>query len=96
MDTTTPQGKLLLHLVAAFGEFERNLIVERTRAGLDAARRRGVKIGRPRVHVPVVKARKMMAEGMSLRATAKKLGVGAATLHRALKAAEADAQEQAA
>ncbi len=96
MDTTTPQGKLLLHLVSAFGEFERNIIIERTRAGLDAARRRGVKIGRPRVHVPIVKARAMMASGMSLRATARKLKIGAATLFRALKAAETSPQEDAA
>jgi DNA invertase Pin-like site-specific DNA recombinase len=50
-DTTSPQGKLLFHLTSAFSEFERNLIVERTRAGIAAARRRGARLGRPRVRV---------------------------------------------
>jgi len=52
-DTTTPQGRLLLHLVSSFAEFERSLLIERTKAGIEAARRRGARIGRPRVHVDV-------------------------------------------
>jgi DNA invertase Pin-like site-specific DNA recombinase len=44
-DSTTPQGRLLFHLVSAFAEFERGVLVERTKAGLDAARRRGARIG---------------------------------------------------
>ena len=83
-DTTTPQGRLLLHLVAAMGEFERELIRERTRAGLAAARRRGARVGRPPVHIDLVKARSLRAEGKSLREVAKRLGVGATTLRRAL------------
>ena len=47
IDTTTSNGKLVFHLFAALAEFERNLIGERTRAGLDAARARGRKGGRP-------------------------------------------------
>jgi DNA invertase Pin-like site-specific DNA recombinase len=52
-DTTTPQGRLLLHMVSAFGKFERQVLVERTKAGLDAARRRGKRIGRPKAFVDV-------------------------------------------
>ncbi len=48
IDTTTSNGKLVFHLFAALAEFERNLISERTRAGLDAARSRGKKGGRPK------------------------------------------------
>ena len=48
IDTTTSNGKLVFHLFAALAEFERNLIGERTRAGLDAARARGRKGGRPK------------------------------------------------
>ncbi|MCF7971163.1 MAG: recombinase family protein [Methylococcaceae bacterium] len=48
IDTTTSNGKLVFHLFAALAEFERNLISERTRAGLDAARARGRKGGRPK------------------------------------------------
>lgn len=86
-DTSTPQGKLLLHLVSAFGEFERQILIERTRAGLDAARRRGARIGRPRVQVDLDRALKLRSAGKSLRETARLLGIGAATLHRALEKA---------
>ncbi len=48
IDTGTPTGKLVFHLFGALAEFERNLIVERTNAGLQAARARGIKGGRKR------------------------------------------------
>lgn len=48
IDTTTPGGKLVFHIFGALAEFERNLISERTRAGLAAARARGRKGGRPK------------------------------------------------
>jgi DNA invertase Pin-like site-specific DNA recombinase len=46
IDTSSPTGRLIFHIIAAFGEFERNLIKERSAAGLAAARRRGVVCGR--------------------------------------------------
>lgn len=48
IDTTTPGGRLVFHVMAALGEFERSLIAERTRAGMQAAKARGVHVGRPR------------------------------------------------
>ena len=48
VDTTTPNGRMVFDLFAVLAEFERELIVERTRAGLAAARARGCKGGRPR------------------------------------------------
>jgi DNA invertase Pin-like site-specific DNA recombinase len=51
-DTTTPAGKLTFHVFAALSEFERDVLCERTRAGLVAARKRGVKLGRPRSLTP--------------------------------------------
>src|SRR5262249_20940490 len=47
LDTTTPQGKLLFAVTGAFAEFERDMIVQRVNAGLDRARAKGVKLGRP-------------------------------------------------
>ena len=47
LDTTTPGGRLVFHVFAALAEFIRELIVEGTREGLDAARGRGVRLGRP-------------------------------------------------
>jgi len=48
IDTTSPNGKLLLQILGAFAEFEGNLINQRTQAGKEKARQRGVKFGRPR------------------------------------------------
>jgi len=48
IDTTTATGKLLFHMIAAFAQFERDNMIENTRAGLDAARARGKKGGRPK------------------------------------------------
>ena len=84
-DTEAPSGRLLLHLVAAMGEFERSLIVERTRAGLAAASRRGKKLGRPRVPVDLDRARDLRRQGLSERKIAKAMGVSRATLQRAMK-----------
>ncbi|WP_241086421.1 recombinase family protein [Candidatus Vondammii sp. HM_W22] len=49
IDTTTPEGRLFFHMTAAFDEFQRELIVENTRAGLKAANKRGRRGGRPKV-----------------------------------------------
>jgi len=48
IDTTTPSGKLTFHILAALSEFERSLISERTKLGLQRARKRGKKLGRPK------------------------------------------------
>lgn len=48
IDTTSPQGRLVFHIFSALAEFEREIISERTKEGLEAARRKGKKIGRPR------------------------------------------------
>ena len=63
LDTTTPTGRLTFHVFAALSEFEAELVRERTRAGLAAARRRGKTLGRPRAldAEQVEMARTMMA-----------------------------------
>jgi DNA invertase Pin-like site-specific DNA recombinase len=83
-DTTTPQGRLLIHMVAAFAEFERGVLIERTRAGLAAARRRGARIGRPPVEIDAERVARLRNEGASIRAIARELNVGASTVHRVL------------
>ncbi len=65
MDTTGPTGKLIFHVMGAVAEFERDLIRERTRAGVAAARRRGKRIGRPRVHLPMGRAQDLLAQGFA-------------------------------
>src|SRR5712691_12126538 len=76
IDTTTPSGRLLFHVLAAIAEFERDLIRERVVAGLRRAQTRGTRsgraIGRPRQHeCDVAAARQLLAHGLSLRATAR-------------------------
>ncbi len=85
LDTTSPHGRLIFAVMGAVAEFERDLIRERTRAGMAAARRRGKRVGRPRVHVPVSQAKGLLAEGATVSSAARELGVSRATLQRALK-----------
>lgn len=91
-DTTTPQGRLLLHLVSAFAEFERGVLVERTKAGLAAARRRGAQIGRPRVVVDRAKVAELHKARKSVRQIAREMQIGATTVHRLLKELDSGAQ----
>lgn len=88
IDTTTPSGRLMFHVMGALAEFERDLIVERTKAGLAAARARGRKGGRPRIMSTqrITTARQMHEAGQSYQAIADTLGVSRATVVRALSA----------
>ncbi|MFF1648148.1 recombinase family protein [Streptomyces sp. NPDC058240] len=86
IDPNSPDGRLMLQVVGAMAEFERSLIQERTRAGLDAAKAQGRTGGRPVVmdadKLAAAKARR--AKGESVTAVAKAVGVSRATLYRAL------------
>ncbi len=84
IDTSTPTGRLLFNVLAAMGEFERDIIRERTRAGLAAARRRGRRLGRPRVFVPLAQAQGLVDAGWSVAAIAHELGISRTTLRREL------------
>jgi DNA invertase Pin-like site-specific DNA recombinase len=92
IDTTTPGGKLIFHLMGALAEFERDLIRERTNAGLAAARARGRVGGRPRklkTNGKVALAQRMFAEqGHSIPEMCATLGISRATLYRYVKEAE--------
>lgn len=90
IDTTTPAGKLVFHLFAALAEFERDIIRERTVAGLAAARARGRAGGRPPVMTPekIDVARTMYATRQhTLAKIAQTVGVSRATLYRHLSEA---------
>ncbi|MEU6378700.1 recombinase family protein [Streptomyces sp. NPDC046909] len=84
IDSGTADGRLMLQVVGAMAEFERSLIKERTRAGLDAAKAQGRTGGRPTVVdedvLAVARARK--SKGESVSAIAKALGISRATLYR--------------
>ena len=80
IDTSTPSGRLLLHLLGAFSEFERSLIRERISAGVERARSKGVVLGRPRRHIDIRNALILFREGYGLKATARIMGVPVSSL----------------
>ena len=85
IDTATPQGKLVFGIFASLAEFERSLIRERVCAGLQAARQRGRKGGRPPVgQEKLTHASALLKAGYSTARAAKTAGIGRATLCRHL------------
>ena len=99
IDTTTPQGKLTFHLFASLAEFERDIIRERTKAGLEAARARGRKGGRPKGLSKEAQNKAMVAETlykqgrdsddgkkiMSVKEICNHLGIARSTLYKYLR-----------
>lgn len=85
VDTTTPSGRLLFHMVGAVAQFERDLIAERVRAGIAHAKAIGKRIGRPRAEIDVEQACKLRKQNLSLRKIAKALNVPVSRVRRALK-----------
>lgn len=95
IDTAHAAGRLVLQTMGALVEFERSLIVERTQAGIRAAKKRGIHLGRPTVLTPpqIDHARSLIGNGESARAVARTMRVGKSTLYRALMAV-ADMEEK--
>lgn len=86
-DTTTPSGRFFFHVMASLARMERELLAERTRTGLAAARRRGRLGGERRMtRGKVESARKLLRSGMAPREVAQNLGVSIPTLYRWLPA----------
>jgi len=88
IDTTTSGGRLVFHIFGALGQFERDLIQERTRAGLAAAAARGRKGGRkPAVTEDKLRrAREHIANGLTVREAAMRVKVGKTAFYEALTA----------
>lgn len=88
IDTSQPDGRMIFAILAALAEFERELIRERTKAGIQAARRRGVALGRPR-KLTAAQVRQAQTLIDSRQATwrdiARQLGVHVSTLRRGMR-----------
>lgn len=84
IDTTSSAGRLFFHMTAAFAEYERSLINERTALGREAALEKGVKFGRPVVEVNVAAVRRRIADGVPKTKVARDMGISRSTLHRRL------------
>lgn len=85
IDTTTPSGELLFHIMGAVAQFERDLIAERVRAGIAHARAMGKRIGRPRAYIDSEQTKTLRQQGHSLRRVAQILGVPVSRVRRALQ-----------
>jgi DNA invertase Pin-like site-specific DNA recombinase len=96
IDTTTPSGRLLFHVLASVAEFERDLIHERVVAGMRRARAAGRHLGRPAVHaIDTAVATAMLADGLSLRQIGKRLGVHRWLVRKAVNKGVAGAPRKA-
>ena len=82
IDTSTPAGRLQLHILSAIAEFERSRIQERVRAGLARAKAQGRRLGRPEREIP--DERLAAVQGLPVREAARRLGIPRTTLQRAL------------
>ena len=92
IDTSTPAGRFFFHVMSALAEMERELIVERTRAGLAAAREQGRVGGRRRVMTTEVveRCRRMLENGATRHQIADVIGVGVKTIYKYFPAAVRD------
>jgi DNA invertase Pin-like site-specific DNA recombinase len=84
IDLTTAAGRLMLHILASFAEFERSLIRERTILGLNHARAKGRRLGRPRTRNEEA-IRALRSQGLSYAAIQSQLGVSRGAVCRSLK-----------
>jgi DNA invertase Pin-like site-specific DNA recombinase len=97
VDTATPAGMLVYTVMSAFAEFERRTLIQRTKEGLEAARRRGKRLGRPPklTHAQLADARRRLSvTGDSVTNIAREFGVAPWTLSRALRRNEGKAKNQ--
>ncbi|MGH1351805.1 MAG: recombinase family protein [Methyloligellaceae bacterium] len=88
INTTTPGGKLVYHLFSAFAEFQRDIIIENTLHGIEAARRRGKHLGRPRKldEEAILEGHRLFTQQqVSMKDIAARLGVSHSTLARSFK-----------
>jgi DNA invertase Pin-like site-specific DNA recombinase len=85
VDTSTPNGRLVFGIFASIAEFERELIRDRVRSGLAAAKAKGKKLGRPRVDADVEEIASLRASGASWRAISRRTGVSVRTILRAVE-----------
>jgi DNA invertase Pin-like site-specific DNA recombinase len=95
IDTAGPFGEFFFTVVAAFGQLERAMIVERVRSGLAAAKTRGVRLGRRHTIVNTARVEILRRSGLSWGKVAAELGVSIPTIRRALHARSADAVSSA-
>ena len=90
INTSTPAGRFFFHVMGSLSQMERELLIERTKAGLDAAKKRGRIGGRKRkmTDSKLKSARKLLADGIPPKEVANNLGISIPTLYRWCPASE--------
>lgn len=95
LDTTTPSGRAMYQMLGVFAEFEREMIRERVLAGIERARARGKRLGRPSIPDQQAQAvRNALAQGLGIRATARATGVAITTVARIKHDTEQDTDDE--
>ncbi len=85
LDTTTPSGRALFQMCGVFAEFERSMISERIKSGLQRVRQSGKALGRPRREVNLEELKALYSTLKSVRATSKAMGISVGLAHQLLK-----------
>jgi len=83
VDTSTPNGRLVFGIFASIAEFERELIRDRVKSGIAAARSKGKRLGRPRVSLDLARIASLRASGRSWPQIAEAMGVSVGTVYQA-------------
>ncbi|TGU70708.1 recombinase family protein [Geomonas terrae] len=92
LDTSSPTGKLMLSMLGAIGQFEREMMLERQREGIQLAKDAGAYKGRkPTAREKAADVMQLLGEGLTKEATAERLGIGIASVYRIAKDARATA-----
>jgi DNA invertase Pin-like site-specific DNA recombinase len=86
IDFSSPTGRLMFHILGAFADFELQIIRERVKAGISAARRRGVKLGKPR-RICREDVKFLRQQGLSLSEIARRVGATKSGIQKVLRPA---------
>ena len=84
IDTTTSMGKFVFGVFSSLAEFERSLISERVRNGMEKARKRGRRLGRPRLKVDMARMGSLQSQGLSVRQIAVQEGISKSAVSQRL------------
>ncbi len=93
LDTATPTGKLMMSMLAAIGQFEREMMLERQREGIRLAKAAGAYTGRkPTAMAQATRVLELIGQGKTKQAAAEEVGIGVASVYRIMKAGKLAAQ----